>query len=142
VGWVILAMIVVILLYDQFLFRPLVAWADKFRMETPPPRRAPQSWVLNLIQRTRVVQRILRPITRMVSRLGNRRFNFARGAQGNAHGQCGKVQVIDWVWGALIAALTAYALCHIVRYVGTEVTLGEVGHVVVLGLITLLRVVG
>jgi NitT/TauT family transport system permease protein len=32
VGWVILTMIVVILIYDQLLFRPLVAWADNFRM--------------------------------------------------------------------------------------------------------------
>src|ERR1700677_3627845 len=34
IGWVILTMTVVILAYDQLLFRPLVAWADKFRMET------------------------------------------------------------------------------------------------------------
>ena len=64
VGYVILAMIVVILLYDQLLFRPLVAWADKFRMETTASQgAAPQSWLLNLIQRTRIVQRSLRPIT-------------------------------------------------------------------------------
>ncbi|EZI29014.1 ABC transporter permease subunit [Pseudomonas extremaustralis] len=144
VGYVILVMIAVILLYDQFLFRPLVAWADKFRMETTASQgSAPQSWVLNLIQRTRVVQRILRPITRMVSRLGNRRFSFSRGPlKAMPTASAARSKVIDWVWGALIAALTAYALYHIVRYVGTEVTLGEVGHVVVLGLITLLRVVG
>lgn len=144
VGYVILVMIAVILLYDQFLFRPLVAWADKFRMETTASQgSAPQSWVLNLIQRTRVVQRILRPITRMVSRLGNRRFSFSRGAlKAMPTASAARSKVIDWVWGAFIAALTAYALYHIVRYVGTEVTLGEVGHVVVLGLITLLRVVG
>ncbi|MDB1110607.1 hypothetical protein PsexTeo8_45710 [Pseudomonas extremaustralis] len=144
VGYVILVMIAVILLYDQFLFRPLVAWADKFRMETTASQgSAPQSWVLNLIQRTHVVQRILRPITRMVSRLGNRRFSFSRGAlKAMPTASAARSKVIDWVWGALIAALTAYALYHIVRYVGTEVTLGEVGHVVVLGLITLLRVVG
>ncbi|GAA0398576.1 MULTISPECIES: ABC transporter permease [Pseudomonas] len=144
VGYVILVMIAVILLYDQFLFRPLVAWADKFRMETTASQgSAPQSWVLNLIQRTRVVQRILRPITRMVSRLGNRRFSFSHGPlKAMPTASAARSKVIDWVWGALIAALTAYALYHIVRYVGTEVTLGEVGHVVVLGLITLLRVVG
>jgi NitT/TauT family transport system permease protein len=50
--------------------------------------------------------------------------------------------VIDWVWGSLIALMAAYALYHIVQYVGTEVTLAEVGHVFVLGLITLLRVAG
>ncbi len=144
VGYVILAMIVVILMYDQFLFRPLVAWADKFRMETTASQgAAPQSWLLNLIQRTRVVQRILRPITRAVSRIGNKRFSVAGGALKALPVETPKAsKVIDWVWGTLIALLAAYALYHIVQYVGTEVTFAEVGHVFLLGLITLLRVTG
>ena len=144
VGYVILAMIAVILLYDQFLFRPLVAWADKFRMETTASLgSAPQSWVLNLIQRTRMVQRILRPITRSFSRIGNRRFSLGAGAFKALPVETPAAsKVIDWVWGLFIAALTAYALYHIVLYVGTEVTFAEVGHVIVLGLITLLRVAG
>ena len=32
--WAILAMLIVILAYDQLLFRPLVAWSAKFRFET------------------------------------------------------------------------------------------------------------
>jgi NitT/TauT family transport system permease protein len=32
IGWAILTMLIVILLYDQLLFRPLVAWADRFRV--------------------------------------------------------------------------------------------------------------
>ncbi|WP_242195915.1 MULTISPECIES: ABC transporter permease [unclassified Pseudomonas] len=144
VGYVILAMIVVILMYDQFLFRPLVAWADKFRMETTASQgAAPQSWLLNLIQRTRVVQRILRPITRAISRIGNKRFSLAGSALKALPAETPKAsKVIDWVWGTLIALLAAYALYHIVQYVGTEVTFAEVGHVFVLGLITLLRVTG
>ncbi|MGH8448913.1 ABC transporter permease [Pseudomonas sp.] len=144
VGYVILAMIAVILIYDQFLFRPLVAWADKFRMETTASQgAAPQSWVLNLIQRTRVVQRILRPITRTVSRLGNKRFSLAGGAFKALPTETPAAsKLIDWAWGTLIALMAAYALYHIVQYVGTEVTFAEVGHVVVLGLITLLRVAG
>lgn len=141
VGYVILAMIMVILMYDQFLFRPLVAWADKFRMETTASQGAgPQSWVLNLIQRTRIVQRILRPITRTISRIGNKRFSLAGGALKALPAETPAAsKVIDWVWGTLIALMAAYALYHIVQYVGTEVTLAEVGHVFVLGLITLLR---
>jgi NitT/TauT family transport system permease protein len=144
VGYVILAMIVVILMYDQFLFRPLVAWADKFRMETTASQGAsPQSWLLNLIQRTRVVQRILRPITRAISRIGNKRFSLAGSALKALPAETPKAsKVIDWVWGTLIALLAAYALYHIVQYVGTEVTFAEVGHVFLLGLITLLRVTG
>ncbi|NVZ51111.1 ABC transporter permease subunit [Pseudomonas sp. B6002] len=144
VGYVILAMIAVILIYDQFLFRPLVAWADKFRMETTASQGdAPQSWVLNLIQRTRIVQRILRPITRAISRIGNKRFSLAGGAFKALPVETPAAsKVIDWVWGTLIALMAAYALYHIVMYVGTEVGLAEVGHVLVLGLITLLRVAG
>ncbi|NVZ69994.1 ABC transporter permease [Pseudomonas costantinii] len=144
VGYVILAMVVVILIYDQFLFRPLVAWADKFRMETTASQgAAPQSWLLNLIQRTRIVQRILRPITRTISRIGNKRFSVAGGALKALPVETPAAsKVIDWVWGALIALMAAYALYHIVLYVGTEVTFAEVGHVLVLGLITLLRVAG
>ncbi|MFQ6593064.1 MULTISPECIES: ABC transporter permease [Pseudomonas] len=144
VGYVILAMIAVILIYDQFLFRPLVAWADKFRMETTASQgSSPQSWVLNLIQRTRVVQRILRPITRTFSRLGNKRFSLAGSAFKALPTETPAAsKLIDWAWGTLIALMAAYALYHIVQYVGTEVTLAEVGHVVVLGLITLLRVAG
>ena len=29
-------MLIVILIYDQLLFRPLVAWADRFRFEQEP----------------------------------------------------------------------------------------------------------
>ncbi|MBD9456962.1 ABC transporter permease subunit [Pseudomonas sp. PDM05] len=144
VGYVILAMIAVILIYDQFLFRPLMAWADKFRMETTASQgAAPQSWVLNLIQRTRMVQRILRPITRAIGRIGNKPFRLAGGAFKALPSESSAAsKVIDWVWGGLIGLLTAYALYHIVQYVGTEVTFAEVGHVFVLGLITLLRVTG
>ena len=46
IGWVILTMVVVILAYDQLLFRPLVAWADKFRMENTASAhaRSPGCW--------------------------------------------------------------------------------------------------
>ncbi|MGY2291635.1 ABC transporter permease [Pseudomonas sp. SDO528_S397] len=143
VGYVIVAMIAVILIYDQFLFRPLVAWADKFRMEnTASQVEAPQSWVLNLIQRTRMIQRILRPITRTFSRIGNKRLSLPRAARNVIPDTPGASRVVDWVWGTFIGLLTAYALYHIVLYMGTEVTLAEVGHVLLMGLITLLRVVG
>ncbi|MFJ2283802.1 ABC transporter permease [Pseudomonas sp. NPDC087803] len=144
VGYVILTMIVVILIYDQFLFRPLVAWADKFRMEnTASQTAAPESWVLNLIQRTRLIQRLLRPFSRAISRLGNMRLSLPRAArQAIASDNPATSKMIDWVWGTLIGLLTAYALYHIVLYVGSEVTLGEVGHVLLLGFFTLLRVAG
>src|SRR6478672_6033551 len=46
IGWAIGAMLVVILIYDQLLFRPLVAWADRFRFEQETGVAAPRSWAL------------------------------------------------------------------------------------------------
>ncbi|MCY0387615.1 ABC transporter permease subunit [Robbsia sp. Bb-Pol-6] len=61
IGWVIVTMVVVILLYDQLLFRPLVAWADKFRMETTGSQHQPHSWLLDLIRKTRLIHQLLVP---------------------------------------------------------------------------------
>src|ERR1700737_1523956 len=46
VAWAVAAMAVVIVLYDQLIFRPVVAWADKFRVELVAAQAQPKSWVL------------------------------------------------------------------------------------------------
>ena len=42
-------MLVVILIYDQLLFRPLVAWADRFRIDNEQSEDPPQSWALTML---------------------------------------------------------------------------------------------
>src|SRR5271154_4690767 len=56
IGWAIATMLIVILLYDQLLFRPLVAWVDRFRVEQEPNERVPESWALTMIRRSRIIQ--------------------------------------------------------------------------------------
>ena len=60
--YAVVAMAIVILLYDQFIFRPIVAWADKFRVETTASQARPKSWVYDLARRTRLVQTVTEPI--------------------------------------------------------------------------------
>ncbi len=48
-------MLLVILAYDQLLFRPLVAWSAKFRFEMTARAVAKDPWVLKLLRRTRVL---------------------------------------------------------------------------------------
>ncbi|MFL9962776.1 ABC transporter permease subunit [Paraburkholderia sediminicola] len=143
IGWVILAMTVVILAYDQFLFRPLVAWADKFRMETTSSGDAPESWLLDLIRRTRLIHRLLVPIGWMFARAARVRFQLPAFSaprfqipQREKNSKLG-----DTLWAALVLVATVYVVYRVFLYVRTGVTLDEVGHVLVLGLITLLRVV-
>src|ERR1700712_2725219 len=49
IAWAVLAIAIVILVYDQLVFRPIVAWADKFRFEQVAAQRRPQSWVYHLL---------------------------------------------------------------------------------------------
>src|SRR5690242_5274755 len=55
----------VILAYDQLLFRPIVAWADKFRFEQTAAQQRPESWVYDLVRRARLVKRVFAPVTWM-----------------------------------------------------------------------------
>lgn len=54
--YALIAMIIVIGLYDQLLFRPLVAWSEKFKSSDTTSDIEPESWVLNIWQRTRFCQ--------------------------------------------------------------------------------------
>ncbi|MRT35274.1 ABC transporter permease [Xylella fastidiosa] len=69
VAWAVAAMALLILLYDQLLFRPIVVWADKFRVEMTAGRQIPRSWVYDLICRTRLLKRLVAPLTRLWQRV-------------------------------------------------------------------------
>ncbi|RDU96552.1 ABC transporter permease [Trinickia dinghuensis] len=144
IGWVILAMTVVILAYDQLMFRPLVAWADKFRMETTSSGDAPESWVLDLVRRTRLIHRLLVPagwILAKVARLPLRVPRVDTGRFKRLAGSGKRSLVGDIVWGVILLVGTVYVVWRVVAYVRTGVTGAEVGHVFVLGFITLARVI-
>ncbi|WP_322094431.1 ABC transporter permease [Paraburkholderia bannensis] len=143
IGWVILAMTVVILAYDQFLFRPLVAWADKFRMENTSSGDAPESWLLDLIRRTRLIHRLLVPMGFMLATLARIpiRVQLPKAMPAISTTRSKSSRAGDIIWAICVIVLTVFVVWRVFSYVRTGVTLDEVGHVFVLGLITLLRVV-
>ncbi|CAB3768374.1 ABC transporter permease [Paraburkholderia solisilvae] len=142
VGWAILAMTVVILAYDQLLFRPLVAWADKFRMETTSAGRQPQSWLLDMIRSTRLIHRWLVPAGAVFAHTARwpLRMPPLRPAGASAARRDTK-RAGDLVWSVAVCVVAVYAMFRVVAYVRTGVTLGDVGHVFTLGSITLFRVI-
>src|SRR6516162_9577301 len=62
IGWAIGAMLLVILAYDQLLFRPLVAWADRFRFEQEGGVGVPRSWVLTILRQSHLVSAVSAPV--------------------------------------------------------------------------------
>ena len=141
VGAAILTMGVVILLYDQLLFRPIVAWADKFRVELSAGQEVSTSWVLNLLLRTYWLRVGFAPVLaglRAISLLPIRlpRILAAKGAPNRKPSR-----FLDVMWILLILAVAAWAAWLTFRYIATGVGWDEAAHVFVLTFYTLLRVV-
>ncbi|WP_205951224.1 ABC transporter permease [Pantoea stewartii] len=141
VGWVLLTMVIVILAYDQLLFRPLVAWADKFRMENTRSGSAPTSWVRDLMRRTRLIHQIFTPLRLLLSALARISWRWPASRSVRAESSTeSRSRLGDFIWGAFVILLTLYVVWRVITYVQIGVTLVDVKHVFGLGLITLLRV--
>jgi NitT/TauT family transport system permease protein len=137
VAWAVGAMAVVILIYDQFLFRPIVAWADKFRFEQTASEEQPQSWFFDVLRRTRVFRRIGRPFARAFAAVPSPRLpRISLPSMGGEQTQ----RWLDRAWLALVAGAALWAAWMIFRYVSTTLDAHEVLRVFGFGLITLLRV--
>ncbi len=106
----ILTMVSVIVLIDQFVWRPVIAWAEKFKMEQVESASAPTSWVLDFLKRSRGVavfrKRALRPFREQMIHYFARHEVRAESA--------GENQAVLWLW----------------RVVGTT-ALGAIGYAVV-----------
>jgi NitT/TauT family transport system permease protein len=137
VGWAVLAMLVVIVLYDQLLFRPLVAWSARFRVETTPGVEAPDPWVLALLRRTRVLRVAGETLGRGLAAIGGLRLALPVAAP-----RLRRLPPLvgDAVFGAVVLAIVGGALWKIAGYVGAELSWGDVEQAVGLGALTLLRV--
>jgi NitT/TauT family transport system permease protein len=141
VGWAVLTMAIVILLYDQLLFRPVIAWAAKFRVELSASQVVERSWVLSLLQRTYWVRAAAEPAFRFLRGLGLLRIGRAPAARAKMSPPWKRVsQVIDVLWFALLAAVAAYAFYSVYAFVTSELGWGDLGEVCLLTFYTFLRV--
>ncbi|WP_010237820.1 ABC transporter permease subunit [Clostridium arbusti] len=52
----IITLIIVIILLDQFIWRPVIAWSDKFKVELTQSNDEPKSFVLKLLRRSYIIQ--------------------------------------------------------------------------------------
>ena len=138
VGWAIGAMLVVILLYDQLLFRPLVAWADRFRVEQQAGVAAPQSFVLDMLRRSRIVARLVAPFSQAWLRSYQWPI-FSGEARGGAAGA--RARWSDRVWAGALMAIAAVALWQVGRFALANLSLAEAARAAFFGLLTLTRVV-
>jgi NitT/TauT family transport system permease protein len=138
IGLAVGAMLVGVLLYDQLFFRPLLAWADKFRFEEIGGEEQ-TSWLLTWLRRTERLQSLGDVFAGLLARS----FSFfRRHHDGTSIKSRSKEasQAMVRIWDACLAALILFAVWRLMTFIHAEVGWGEVGHVFVLGFYTFLRV--
>jgi NitT/TauT family transport system permease protein len=141
IGAAILTMAVVILLYDQLLFRPIVAWADKFRVELSASQETSSSWVLNLLQRTHWVRLAFRPIFEALRSFSLLPIRVPSILPARSSSDRQPSRILDVIWILAVLAVAIWAGWLTVRFIATELNWDEVLHVFVLTFYTLIRVV-
>jgi NitT/TauT family transport system permease protein len=136
------AMIALILLSDQLVWRPLLAWADRFKVESTGSTTPATSWFYQLLRRANVLawlsERLLRHTAAISTRV-TRPLSLTSLRIKIRHGKS--------LWATLLLLLSAWALYQILTgLVGAllalsgALTLPIFGHVVWLGFLTFLRV--
>ena len=139
IGWAIAAMTVAIVLYDQLLFRPLVAWADKFRVEQTAAQVAPRSWVIDMFRQATLLRRVGEGIGVAIETFQRARLALPLGAPALRMRPLPS-SAVDIFWYALVVAALAYSFWMLLRFVGPGLSWADVTVVVKDGILTLLRV--
>lgn len=135
-------MFVVIVIYDQLLFRPLVAWAEKFKSTKESDDKIPESWVVNLFRRTRVFRKLGQRLSHLFDLFVNIRLRRSAAVSHRRPSSFsrmreeyfGVVMDIAVIFAGIAALLLIGYICY------TNITLAEFTEVIGLGMITFLRV--
>ena len=138
IAWAIFAMLIVIVAFDQLLFRPLIASADWFRLEQEAGFTGSPSWALTMMRRSHLLRYVGSAFAAML------RFGVKPVAPwGAARPQRQRVwegRWVDYLWYGVLILTGLAALAKTTQFVLSEVRPAEIGRVLLYGSFTLIRV--
>jgi NitT/TauT family transport system permease protein len=142
----ILTMFVVIILYDQLIFRPLIAWSDKFSISDMPEEEN-TSWVLSLLQKTKLTQNILLSIDQFFDLIitpnifyKKNKNKIIKTKKYNRNPSKITKIIYNTILISILLFLLAVSLDLLKTFVWEHTTLDEILRVIVLGFYTGVRV--
>ncbi len=139
--YAIATMLIVIFLYDQLLFRPSVAWGEKFKTEDNASEIVPKSWVLDLFQRADFFQFIGTSLSIFGDVFVNLKYFRRRQKTHVRHISFFRRRVMPILWNVVVYGAIAAALVVLYRFIFSTVTPSQTGQVIYLGFITAMRVI-
>ena len=144
IAWGLFTMIAIIVAMDQFLWRPIIAWSDKFKFEQVESAAHVHSPLLHLLQNSNFLRRFSRetsgPLSERFYRrtAEKRRERIARGTPVSSEGRGNPLWVRAFISVVAVAAV-GYAAFHALGLL-REVQLPEFGQIMKGALATFLRV--
>jgi len=140
VFFAILAMMVVILAYDQLLFRPLVAWSGKFRFETTQMEQGDDPWMLALLRRTRLLRFLATLLGRVFFTVTGFRLRRRRAHRKPEDRRASRTA--DVIFYGALGLVVLWAATRIVTFcLGARLGLADLGYAVLMGVFTMIRVI-
>ena len=139
--YAIITMLLIILAYDQLLFRPLVAWSSKFRFETTQEDQGEDPWVLALLRRTRLLRLTADWLGTGFFTISGLRLWQPRAPRARVE-NAPPSRITDAVWVVVLSLLVSWAIYRIVTFcISSHLGLNDVRIAVLMGCYTLARVV-
>ena len=143
--YAIIAMVTTIVLIDQLLWRPVVAWAEKFKLEQTEAVDKQNSWVLDLLQRSRLLrwlsESLWGPLGRALAGVAATTAGISETfASRSPRGVKKVLRVIGWIVLAASVVSLIWGAFGLATEIKTEMTGHEMLRVLWLGFLTLLRV--
>jgi NitT/TauT family transport system permease protein len=120
--WGLVVMVTVIVLIDQVIWRPVIAWSEKFKFEQVEASEAARSPILTLLRRSTFLQRLLRTA---VAPLGEALTLHFAGSPAVANRQQTPRPVFKWAAAVLTAVGVAGIVYATSRIAGTLMTLSR-----------------
>jgi len=137
VVYAILAMLVVILAYDQLLFRPLTAWSAKFRVELTQGVQADDPWMLAMLRRTHLLRQGVDGLSGVFNWITGLRLS----SRAIARPQPGPPsRTVDMVWIGLLLFIAAGIVWKLFGFLVIQLGWADLGEAILLGVFTLIRV--
>ena len=136
----IVVMVLMVIGVNVLFWRPLVAWAEKFRIETSEAAEAPRSVTLDFLRHSRVpaaIGRPLKPVTRGLDR-ATRPFGLAEYPLDVPEG---RRRAGDLIFAGVVGVLIVWGVWRALAYFHAKDLFGQFPHCFALGAITFSRVV-
>lgn len=141
IGFAILTMIIVIFLYDQLFFRPLVTWSEKFRMDLSPENEEYQSWLVDFFRNTILMKRMGKWANVLRDQFINTRLFAFKSREWIREDKSQRANEKDWIWNLILFASIAVACGLLLNFILKELQITDILHVLFLGAATGLRVI-